>query len=68
MTAVTATPPDGITFSSTLTVDTAGTIITIDMVIAPDAPPTSRVIQVVVPGAVSRSDAVPANTFTVFPP
>src|SRR5213593_1812944 len=68
VTAVTATPPDGITFSSTLTVDTAGTIITIDMVIAPDAPPTSRVIQVVVPGAISRSDAVPANTFTVFPP
>jgi YD repeat-containing protein len=66
--AVTATPPDGIQFSSTLTVDSAGTIITIDMVIAPDAPTTSRVIQVVVPGAVSSPDPVPANTFTVFPP
>jgi len=68
VTAVTATPPDGITFSSTLTVDTAGTIITIDMVIAPDAPLTSRVIRVTVPGAISTNQAVPANIFTVFPP
>jgi len=67
-TAVTATPPDGITFSSTLTVDVAGTIITIDMAIAPDAPLTSRVIRVTVPGAISTDQAVPANTFTVFPP
>lgn len=68
VTAVTATPPDGIQFSSTFTVDSAGTIITIEMLIAPDAPLTSRVIRVTVPGAISTDQAVPANTFTVFPP
>lgn len=66
--AVTATPAAGITFGPIQSIDAAGTIITIEFAIAPDAPLGARVIQVVVPGAISTADPVPANTFTVFPP
>jgi hypothetical protein len=65
-TAVTATPPEGIVFSSTWTVNATGTELTVDMAVAPDAPLGSRVTQVHVPGAVSTPDAEPANTFTVY--
>lgn len=67
-TAVTAGPPDGIVFGFPLSVDATGAVLTIPMVVRPDAPLGSRVIRVSVPGAISSPDAVPANTFTVYPP
>lgn len=66
--SVTATPPQGIVFGSTITVNTAGTELTIPLHILADAPLGSRVIQVATPAGTTTADAVPANTFTVYPP
>lgn len=67
-TAVIATPPDGIRISTTPTIDSNGTLITVDIQIEANAPLGSRVIQVLVPGAASAEAASPMNTFTVFAP
>ncbi len=67
-TAVTVTPPDGIFIGGGMTVNAAGTQITVPMAIATDAPTTARVIQVVTPAGSSSNVASPANTFTVYPP
>lgn len=66
--AVKATPAAGIQISATPTVDPTGTIVTVDMQVAPDAPLGARVIQVLVPGAASSAEATPMNTFTVYAP
>lgn len=66
--AVTATPETGITFSNTRTVNAAGTELTVELAVSPDAPLGSRVIRVWVPGAASSDEAVPANSFTVYSP
>lgn len=65
-TAVTATPGSGITIGSPPVVDSTGTIITVGVAVALNAPLGSSVIQVFVPGAASTAVAAPANTFTVF--
>lgn len=67
-TAVTAEPPEGITFTFPITVNATGTELTVPLQIAPDAPLGSRVIRVTTPGGISTEVAEPANTFTVFPP
>ena len=67
-TAVIATPGAGLTFASTPSVSTDGTVLTIAVAIAPNAPLGSSVIQVLLPGAASSSTPAPANTFTVTSP
>ena len=67
-TAVTATPPDGIIIGGGMTVNAAGTQITVPIAIATDAPTTARVIQVTTPAGASSNVASPADTFTVYPP
>jgi hypothetical protein len=67
-TGVTITPPDGVTISSTFTVDSTGTQLTILFNIAPDAPIGPRVIQVVTPAGATPPDPTPANTFTIRSP
>lgn len=67
-TAVTITPPDGIQITFPITVNATGTQLTVPMYVAPDAPLGSRVIQVITPAGTSGAEAVPANTFTVYPP
>jgi YD repeat-containing protein len=67
-TAVTVTPSEGITFTTGLTVNAAGTQADIGIAIAPNTPLGSRIIQLVVPGAVSSGDPSPFNTFTVIAP
>ena len=67
-TAMTATPPDGVQLTFPITVNATGTQLTVPMYIAPDAPLSSRVIRVVTPAGTSDEIAVPANTFTVYPP
>lgn len=66
--AVTATPSDGITIGGGMTVNAAGTQITIPIAIATGAPTTARVIQVTTPAGTSSNVGAPANTFTVYPP
>jgi YD repeat-containing protein len=65
-TAVIAEPAVGIAFGSAVDVNGDGTQLTVPMHIAPDAPLGSRVIRVVVPGAISSGAAHPSNTFTVY--
>lgn len=67
-TAVTATPAEGIAFGGPLVVNSSGTEITIPVFVPADAPLGSRVIRVTTPAGTTTADAVPANTFTVFPP
>lgn len=67
--AVTATPAAGIAFvPNTLTWNAAGTEASVQFVIAADAALGSRVIQVSTPGGTSTAEALPENTFTVYPP
>lgn len=67
-TAVRIVPADGVQMSNTPVVDATGTQITVDFAIAANAPLGARVIQVLVPGAESTADPVPANTFTIYAP
>lgn len=67
-TEVSATPGDGVTFSFPVTINAAGTELTLPMGIAPDAPLGSRVIQVTTPAGTSGAAPLPANTFTLYPP
>lgn len=64
--AVTATPAGGMRIGSRITVNDSGTELTVPIAIDADAPLGSRVIRVVVPGAVTTDQAEPANTFTVY--
>jgi hypothetical protein len=66
-TAITATPATGMFIDNAPTVNAAGTQIDVRITIATDAPLEAKVIQVITPSGPSRSDAVPANTFTVQP-
>lgn len=65
-TAVVAEPADGIAFGVP-TVDATGTVLTVGMAIAANAPATARVIRVSTHGMMSSAVAAPANTFTVYP-
>jgi YD repeat-containing protein len=66
-TAVTASPNSGINFvPGTLSVNAAGTELSVSFIIDAAAPVGSRVIQVLVPGAASNANATAANTFTVL--
>lgn len=67
-TAVRILPSEGIQMSSTPVVDVTGTQITVDFAIAANAPLGARIIQVLVPGAESTADPIPANTFTIYAP
>lgn len=67
-TAVSATPSESIVFGSTITVNAAGTELTIPIYVPADAPLGSCVIQVTTPAGTSTADPIPANTFTVVPP
>lgn len=64
-TAVTAAPATGITFDSTPTVNTDGTILAVRLSIAPLANTGPRVITVVTPGGNTGTEATSANTFNV---
>jgi len=66
-TAITATPATGMFIDNAPTVNAAGTQLDVRIAIATDAPLEAKVIQVITPSGASRSDAVPANTFTVQP-
>jgi hypothetical protein len=66
--AVTATPADGIRFAFPIVIDPDGRRLTVPFEIAADAPLGARVIRVTTPAATSSEAAVPANTFTVYPP
>jgi YD repeat-containing protein len=66
-TAVTATPGSGMFIDTIPTASADGTSVTVRIGIAPNAPLEAKVIQVVTPSGATRSDAVPANTFTVQP-
>jgi YD repeat-containing protein len=66
--AITAEPPVGIVFGSTIVVNNTGTEITIPMFVPADSPLGSHVIRVTTPAGTTTTDAAPANTFTVFPP
>lgn len=66
--AVTASPADGLTLPLPITVDSTGTILTVPMLIAPNATLGARVIQVITPAATSSATAHPGNTFTVIAP
>lgn len=66
-TAVTAEPADGIVFGYP-TVNAEGTVLTVVMSLLPDAAVGARIIRVTVPGQISPPDALPANTFNVYPP
>jgi hypothetical protein len=66
-TAITATPATGMFIDNAPTVNAAGTQIDVRIAIATGAPLEAKVIQVITPSGASRSDAVPANTFTVQP-
>ncbi len=64
---VTASPPDGITFANTLTVDVTGATLTIEIAVSATAPTVPRVIQVVVPGLISDPTAGANNMLRVNP-
>lgn len=67
--AVSATPADGLLFvPNTLTVNSAGTGLSVQIVVAADAPLGVRVIRVTTPGGTTTDVALPANSFTVNPP
>lgn len=65
---VLAEPASGMLFGTSPTVAADGTQITLGVSIAADAPLGGRVIRVRTRTGMSSSVAVPANTFTVFPP
>jgi hypothetical protein len=67
-TAVTVTPAEGLTIAFPITVNGAGTQLTVPLAIAPDAALGPRVIRIVTPAAASGEAATPANTFTVLSP
>lgn len=67
--SLSATPAVGLAVvPGTLNVNPSGTQLTLSFVIDANAPLGARVMQVIVPGAVSDGTPVPANTFTVFAP
>ena len=66
--SIAAEPPAGIVFGSPLTVNAAGTQLTVPVFIEATAPLGSRVIRVTTPTGTSSAAAIPANTFTVYPP
>jgi hypothetical protein len=66
--AVVATPAAGVSMEPNLVVDANGTVVTVRLYVATDAPLGARVIQVVTPGGTSSGSASPSNTFTVYPP
>jgi YD repeat-containing protein len=66
-TVITATPATGMFIDNAPTVNAAGTQIDVRIAIATGAPLEAKVIQVITASGASRSDAVPANTFTVQP-
>jgi hypothetical protein len=59
------TPATGISVSNPPTVDADGTTATVTVVIAADAPATSRVVTITTPGGVTSSVASASNTFLV---
>jgi YD repeat-containing protein len=61
-----ADPPEGLVFSSSLTEDASGMRIDVQVQIASDAPPGSRVIRVETAGGTTTAQSSPANTLTVF--
>jgi len=67
VTAVTATPSTGMAIDTMPVASPDGTVVTVQINIALDAPLEAKVIQVITPSGATRSDAVPANTFTVEP-
>ena len=67
VTAVAATPGAGMFIDNIPTASTDGTSVTVRIGIALNAPLEAKVIQVITPSGATRSDAVPANTFTVQP-
>ncbi len=67
VTAVTATPSTGMFIDTMPVASPDGTVVTVQINIALDAPLEAKVIQVITPSGATRPDAVPANTFTVQP-
>jgi hypothetical protein len=62
--AVLANPPAGIAFDSGLSVSGDGTLLTINVSVAADAPPTDEgAVQVVTPGGTTTATRSPANGF-----
>lgn len=62
--AVLASPPQGMTFDSLISVSADGTTLTVKVAVAPDAPPTEEgLIQVVTPGGTTPAVRSPANGF-----
>jgi YD repeat-containing protein len=65
---VTVTPAAGVSVISTPVVNGTGTEMTVSLRLASNAALGARVLQVQTPGGTTTSTAVPANTFTVYPP
>ncbi len=63
--AVTATPSQGLTFGVNPSVSADGSIVTVAVTIAANAPGGPRVIRVVTSGGTTTDEALAANTFTV---
>lgn len=63
--AVTATPATGLTFSANPSGNAEGTEVTLAVTVAADAPGGPRVIQVHASTGVTTGEAIPANTLTV---
>lgn len=66
--SITANPADGLVFGSTMTINAAGTELSIPLHVPADAALGPRVIRVITPAGTTTADAIPANTFTVYPP
>jgi YD repeat-containing protein len=62
-----AEPADGLSFDFNPVVDSTGTMVTVHLQVAIDAPLGARVIRLSTPSGDSSAVAVPANTFTVYP-
>ncbi|MDP3457040.1 RHS repeat domain-containing protein [Methyloversatilis sp.] len=60
-------PASGIELSPTLTLNSAGTEISVPFAVRTDAPLGARVVRVINAAGSSTNAASPANTFTVFP-
>ncbi len=65
MSAVTATPATGLTFSANPTANADGTEVAVALTVAPTAPGGPRTIQVVASAGTTTDAASPANTLTV---
>jgi hypothetical protein len=63
--AVTATPSQGLIFGIDPVVSPDGTVVTVTLTIAAEAPSGPRVIRVVASGGTTTGEALAANTFTV---